>query len=337
MHAAFDDLRVLLRGAVGSGCVLQPARREQNRTERIADVVADDRENPLLEVAGERELFLTVPLVTLLGSAPLVDIDAAADETREGSAIVGEWNTAIEDPAVGPVVAPQAVLHFERFTAPEVIEVIRHAAIEIVRVHALGPAFTHLLLERAAGEREPGLVEIVAVRVQAGAPDHDRRMLHEQAQAVLSSRRSSAHGLDYAASVSLPKTDSSSGDQRNQRCRPRPLRPGCRRCRSATCSRIRAIMSRTSGAHAPSAARRSSSAAIWSTRWANVPPASAWGRSGSLSSAGPAPAFDGCALSASRRCARKRSRFASVHAPGSRVRKSLRSFVLESATVPARA
>src|SRR4029079_16927358 len=86
----------------------------------------------------------------------------------------------IEDPAVDPVVAAEPVFHFERFAPAEVVEVERHAALEVVAVHPLPPAIAHLLLERASGECEPRLVEIVAVGVEAGAPDHDRRMLDEE-------------------------------------------------------------------------------------------------------------------------------------------------------------
>jgi hypothetical protein len=69
MDATFDDLRVPLRGARGIGHVLEPARREQDGAERVANVVADDRENPPLEVAGERELLLIVLLLCLLSAA----------------------------------------------------------------------------------------------------------------------------------------------------------------------------------------------------------------------------------------------------------------------------
>ena len=115
--------------------------------------------------------------------------------------------------------------------------------------------------------------------------------------------------------------------RRRQRVRPRERRLRRRRWRSTTCSRMRAIKSRTSGAHAPSAARRSSSAAISSARWASVPPASARAGSGCVSSTTVASGFGGgCAPAASRRRARNRSRVAWVHTPGIRVAKSRRSF-----------
>src|SRR4051812_8284083 len=138
-----------------------------------------DRENPLLEVAGERELLLVFLLLRFLRLASLVDVDAAADETRKGASFVGVGNTAIEDPAVHAVVPPEAVFHFERLAPVEVIEVVRYAPLEVVGVDARCPPVAHLLLDRAAGEREPGLVEVVAVRIDAGTPEHDRRMLNQ--------------------------------------------------------------------------------------------------------------------------------------------------------------
>ena len=72
VDAALDNLCVLLRSRGRFGALLKQMRREQNRAERIADVVADDGENPLLEVLRERELFLIVLLLNFLRLAPLV-------------------------------------------------------------------------------------------------------------------------------------------------------------------------------------------------------------------------------------------------------------------------
>jgi len=71
-------------------------------------------------------------------------------------------------------VAAEPILHLERLAPREMIEVVLHAAIEIFGVHALGPTVAHLLGERAAGELEPGVVEVVALRVERRPPDHDR-------------------------------------------------------------------------------------------------------------------------------------------------------------------
>src|SRR5206468_5857222 len=70
--------------------------------------------------------------------------------------------------------------HLERLPTVEVLEVVRDAAVEIVGVDTLGPTVAHFLLERTAGEVEPGVIEVVALAVDAGAPHHDRRVFYEQ-------------------------------------------------------------------------------------------------------------------------------------------------------------
>src|SRR4029079_2480198 len=126
--------------------------------------------DPSLEVPRQRQLLLIVLLLRFVRLAALVNVDAAPDEARERSRVVGKGHAAIDNPAGDTVVAAQAVLHFERFVTAKVVEIQGHAALEIVRVHTLGPAIPHFLLERPPREGEPGLVEIVALRVEAGAP-----------------------------------------------------------------------------------------------------------------------------------------------------------------------
>jgi hypothetical protein len=60
--------------------MLKPARGEQDRAQRITDVVTDDRQDPFFEVVSERELTLTALLLRILRPAPLVDVDTAPDE-----------------------------------------------------------------------------------------------------------------------------------------------------------------------------------------------------------------------------------------------------------------
>ena len=109
--------------------------------------MADNGENPPLEIACERELLLIVLLLSLLSLAAIVNVYAAANETRERARVVRKGNASIEDPAVHAVVAAEAVLHFERFAAVKMVKVMRDAALEIIPMYALGPAVTHLLLE----------------------------------------------------------------------------------------------------------------------------------------------------------------------------------------------
>ena len=145
MRATFDDPGVVLRGAPGIGHLLQSTCGDHDRSERIANVVADNRENPPLEVACERELLLVVLLLCLSRPVAIVDVDAAADEPGERSAVVCKGNTSIENPAVDAVVPAEAVFHFERFATMEVVQIVRDAALQISSVHALGPTVAHLL------------------------------------------------------------------------------------------------------------------------------------------------------------------------------------------------
>src|SRR5690606_29888372 len=96
-------------------------------------------------------------------------------------ALVVERGAAIGHPAVDAVVTAQAVLHLEGSPRGEVLLEDAQAAREVVRVHAAGPSVAELELERAAGEAQPRLVEVVAPPVQPGAPDHRRRCLDEDA------------------------------------------------------------------------------------------------------------------------------------------------------------
>src|SRR5690606_28979059 len=77
---------------------------------------------------------------------------------------------AVEDPAVGAVVAAEAELHLERRAGVEGGGVGGEAAVAVVGVDALGPAVAELAVEGAAGEGEPGGVDVVALPVRAGRP-----------------------------------------------------------------------------------------------------------------------------------------------------------------------
>jgi hypothetical protein len=191
MDAAFDDQGVLHCGTVQVGDVLKLAGGKQDRAERVADVVADDRQNPLLEVLCEGELFLIVLLLRFVRPASLVNVDTAANIARKASRIICERNAAIEDPAVDAVVPAKPVLHFERLAPVEVIEIVPDAAVKVVRVHTLRPAVAHFLFDRPPRVRQPRIVEVVAAGVNTRTPNHDWRMPDQET--ILAGRQSSAH------------------------------------------------------------------------------------------------------------------------------------------------
>src|SRR5579883_1101567 len=134
--------------------------------------MADNGQNPSLEIAGQRKLLLTVQLFGRLRFTPLIHIDTAANKAGERSALIAEGHTAIEDPAIDAVVAAQSILHFERRPAVKVVQVVCQAAIEVVWMDALGPAVAHLLLKGSTGEAQPRFIEVIAAGIQPRAPNH---------------------------------------------------------------------------------------------------------------------------------------------------------------------
>src|SRR5438552_1654995 len=78
----------------------------------------------------------------------------------------------------------QPVSHDERLPGVKRFSVGFEAALKIVRMHALGPAISHFLLNRAAGKLEPGLVEESAEFVQARHPDKDGRRVSYHAETL---------------------------------------------------------------------------------------------------------------------------------------------------------
>ena len=114
---------------------------------RIANVVTDDGEDRAFEILGQRELLLRALNFGLLSFASLRNVQAAAYETGKVSRLVFERHTPIKKFAVLAVMAPQAIFHLERFTSREMVQVVRHAAFDIVWMHSFGPAVAQFLLE----------------------------------------------------------------------------------------------------------------------------------------------------------------------------------------------
>ena len=121
----------------------------------------------------------------LHGFAVLGDVDAGADEAHELAVGPDMRTAAFEQPAPRAVVALQAELHFVGPARVErgVIGVER--AVEIRRVQVVAPAVADLLLDVAADEIEPALVEPRAALVLAAHPDEHRRRVRRGAEALL--------------------------------------------------------------------------------------------------------------------------------------------------------
>ena len=114
-----------------------------------------------------------------LGVAAVGDVEAGADVAGELAVAGVDRAAGVDDPAVLAVVAAQPVFHLEGGAHREVLEVGAHAAVEVFAVNAPRPAVTLFFGEAAAGEVEPGLVEVVALGVDAGAPDERGEVLEQ--------------------------------------------------------------------------------------------------------------------------------------------------------------
>jgi hypothetical protein len=114
-----------------------------------------------------------------LGLDSVCYIDATADVALEVLALVKKRRAAIEDPPVFPIMPLQPVFHLKWLPLPKGVQVSGKAALEIVTMNTLCPLISVLLFHAAPSEAEPTVVEIVALSSRIGAPDHDRRLFHQ--------------------------------------------------------------------------------------------------------------------------------------------------------------
>ena len=121
----------------------------------------------------------------------LRDVQAGADVAQEHAVIAVARDPGIENPAINAVMTAQPVVEAERCVGTEAGFIDAQAALEVVGVHALGPARSHFLAQRATAKREPGIAEPFRLPLGAGHPDQDRRRLR--------ARLGTALGLDLAA------------------------------------------------------------------------------------------------------------------------------------------
>ena len=110
---------------------------------------------------------------------PVRHVVADPDVAGEIAVQVAEGPPHVEDPAVYPGIVAQPVLGLEMPAGPEGVEIGGPAEGHIVRVYPRHPAVAFFLLQGAAGEVEPGLVEIIAARVGPRAPDQRRKGLEQ--------------------------------------------------------------------------------------------------------------------------------------------------------------
>ena len=112
-------------------------------------------------------------------------IDAGTDVPLQLTLLIEIGRPVVLYPAILAVITTQTVIHGERLPPFERVEINPKAAVQILGVHPLGPAVALLLLQRASGKVQPGLVEVVTKRVQPGDPDHHRRRVGHLPEASL--------------------------------------------------------------------------------------------------------------------------------------------------------
>ena len=124
-------------------------------------------------------------LVRILGMFPVGNVDARADVPRELTARAVAQDAAVQNPSVLPVVALKPVFHPERFTGVEGSNVGLQAVVVIVGVDVLGPAVPEFLLDRAANEVQPRLVEPRTQPVRTANPDQNRGGIGHEPESLL--------------------------------------------------------------------------------------------------------------------------------------------------------
>ena len=172
---ALDDLlRASDARIVSARHALQQLDRAADRRERVAQFMGERREErslALLENAERRGGFLA-----------LGDVETRADIAGKLARAVEARRAVIEYPAIDAVVATQPVFERERFFRIERIRERGLARSEILRMEARRPAVALLLVDRAAGEREPCTVDVDVAARRIGHPQRHRCLVGHDAK-----------------------------------------------------------------------------------------------------------------------------------------------------------
>src|SRR5437899_893671 len=119
----------------------------------------------------------------LLRSALFSDIDAGANIALERTARFVSRHPVVADPAIHAIVSPEAIFHLERLSLIKANVIYVEAVRAVVRMYALCPSGAKLLFQPSAGKSEPRSIEVSALLVDAGRPDHHRRRVRDRAEA----------------------------------------------------------------------------------------------------------------------------------------------------------
>src|SRR5262249_50161955 len=82
------------------------------------------------------------------------------------------------------IVPPKAILRLKSLATTECSNVGLQAPIHVFSMQTLCPTRPELLFDGATGKVQPWLVDISALRIRAGHPNHDRSCVSDQAKAL---------------------------------------------------------------------------------------------------------------------------------------------------------
>src|SRR5215469_15663943 len=119
-----------------------------------------------------------------LGLLALGDIETRADVTGKGAVRLEPRHPYVENPSVFSVVSANPILHLEGPAPIKSFHVSGQAGFRILRVNTFCPAASQFCFKRAAGELQPGLIDVIAQLVGAGHPDHHWSRVGNQAKAL---------------------------------------------------------------------------------------------------------------------------------------------------------
>ncbi len=144
-----------------------------------------DRDDAVLGAFQDGGLVGLAPAQRLVRFPDLGEVDAGADEAGELAVGLPARHRRRVEPAILPVVAPQAEFLGVGHLGGDAVMEVPGAGRTVLRVQAVGPAGAELLLERAAGEVVPGLVEVDARPVGLDDPDQHRGRVGQVAEPLL--------------------------------------------------------------------------------------------------------------------------------------------------------
>ena len=184
---AEDTFEILGRGAVDRQIAMVEAQHLDQRAGGIDDVgeqlaLGQRLHHPALQhrihVAQRR-----------LGPAALVDIDDRSDHAQKSAVIVEARNAGRHDPVIAALHLRQPIFGLEGARRDQGLaeRLLRRRA--VIDVDHVGPAEVQALCDVLSGLNVPGTVDIGAMAVGIGHPDHDRRIVGDVAEPRLALSR----------------------------------------------------------------------------------------------------------------------------------------------------